>query len=265
MNLETPIPNLGEKFQQWFELIPAFDEATLDQVFRLRHEVYCRDLGWEPVREDGRESDEFDRHSFHCLLRSRKTGEAVGCTRLIVARPEAPQYPLPFEVSCAAVLDRSIVDPTHMPRHTLGEVSRLAVAHTFRQRKGEATAATSVTDDDFSARGPNTRFPFIPVSLYLGAAAMAVRLGIENVFVLTEPRLASHFVRIGFDIHAVGGQIEHRGVRVPSLLSSSKVVAGLRPMIKPLYEVIESSVNSAFQARDAATAHLAQSPTADPI
>jgi N-acyl amino acid synthase of PEP-CTERM/exosortase system len=144
------------------------------------------------------------------------------------------------------VLDRSLVDPARMPRHTLGEVSRLAVLNTYRQRKGESETAVSVTDDDFGASGPRTRFPFIPVSLYLGAAAIARRFGIEHVFVLTEPRLASHFVRIGFDIRAVGGAIEHRGTRVPSLLSSSRVVAGLRPMIRPMYDVIDEAVNQAF-------------------
>ena len=261
--METPKSNLGDRFQQLFELIPALDEETLDQVLRLRHDVYCRDLGWEPMREDGRESDEFDRHSYHCLLRSRSTGEAVGCTRLIVARPEAPHHPLPFEVSCADVIDRGFVDPARIPRETLGEVSRLAISRTFRQRKGEATTPGTLSDDDFSAHGPNTRFPFIPVSLYLGAAAIAQHVGVEHVFVLTEPRLASHFVKIGFDIRTIGGPIEHRGVRVPSLLSSSKVVAGLRPMIQPLYEVIEASVHSAFQARDAARAQRAQSPSAD--
>jgi N-acyl amino acid synthase of PEP-CTERM/exosortase system len=231
--------DLGEGFRRLFELTPALDETSLDQVFRIRHDVYCRDLGWEPVRADGRETDEFDRHSFHCLLRSRATGEPVGCTRLILARPEDPAYPL--------VLDRNIADPARMPRNTLGEVSRLAVLNTHRQRKGEASTAVSVTDADFEARGANTRFPFIPVSLYLGAAAIARRVGVEHVFVLTEPRLASHFVRIGFDIRTVGGPIEHRGTRVPSLLSSSKVVAGLRPLIRPMYEVIESAVDEAFR------------------
>jgi N-acyl amino acid synthase of PEP-CTERM/exosortase system len=128
-------------------------------------------------------------------------------------------------------------------------VSRLAVLNTYRQRKGEAGTAVSVSEDDFGGSGPRTRFPFIPVSLYLGAAAIARRFGIENVFVLTEPRLASHFSRIGFDIRPVGGAIEHRGTRVPSLLSSSKVVAGLRPLIRPLYAVIEESVDKAFRAR----------------
>jgi N-acyl amino acid synthase of PEP-CTERM/exosortase system len=240
--------DLGEGFRQLFELTPALDAASLDQVFRIRHDVYCRDLGWESVRENGRETDEFDRHSFHCLLRKRGTGEPVGCTRLILARPEDPAFPLPFEDSCKEVLDRSIVDPALLPRNTLGEVSRLAVMNTFRQRKGEALTAVSVTDEDFGERGSRSRFPFVPVSLYLGAAAIARRFGIEHVFVLTEPRLASHFVRIGFDIRPVGGPIEHRGTRVPSLLSSSKVVAGLRPMIRPLYAVIEQAVDEAFRA-----------------
>jgi N-acyl amino acid synthase of PEP-CTERM/exosortase system len=231
-----------------FELTPALDDASLEQVFRIRHDVYCRDLGWEPVREDGRERDEFDRHSFHCLLRRRGTGEPVGCTRLILTRPEDPHYPLPFEDSCKEVLDRSLIDPARMPRQTLGEVSRLAVLNSYRQRKGESSTAVSISDDDFGGSGPRTRFPFVPVSLYLGAAAIARRFGIEHVFVLTEPRLASHFARIGFDIRAVGGAIEHRGTRVPSLLSSSKVVAGLRPIIRPLYAVIEASVDEAFRA-----------------
>lgn len=247
MELQADFRDLGETFRQLFELTPALDASTIDQVFRIRHEVYCRDLGWEPVRESGRESDEFDRHSLHCLLRRRETGESVGCTRLILARPEDPNFPLPFETSCRDVLNRSLIDPSLVPRHTLGEVSRLAVLARFRQRKGESQTAISLSSDDFADDGPRTRFPFIPVSLYLGAAAIARRFGIEHVFVLTEPRLASHFGRIGFDIHAVGGPIEHRGTRVPSLLSSSKVVAGLRPLIRPLYAVIEASVDEALR------------------
>ena len=246
MNPDTGNPDLGERFHQWFELIPALDDTTLDQVFRIRHDVYCRDLSWEPIRDNGLESDEFDRHSFHCLLRRHGSGESVGCTRLILARPEDPGCPLPFERSCVDVIDRSVADPARLPRRTLGEVSRLAVMNTYRQRKGELSKSVSLSDEDFETRGLATRFPFIPVSLYLGAAAIAQRVGIEHVFVLTEPRLAGHFVRIGFDIRAIGGPVEHHGTRVPSLLRSSKVVAGLRPLIRPLYEVIEAAVDGAF-------------------
>lgn len=245
---DTGKRNLGEWFKQLFELTPALAPESLEQVFRIRHEVYCRDLGWEPVRLDGRETDEYDRHSLHCLLKRRDNGEAVGCTRLILVRPENPSFPLPFENSCVLTLDRSLVDPARMDRYTLGEVSRLAVLSRYRQRRGEGSVAASVTEEDFGARGPNSRFPFIPVSLYLGAAAMARRASIEHVFVLTEPRLASHFSRIGFDIQTVGSAIEHRGTRVPSMLNSRKVIAGLHPMIRPLYDVIEQAVDEAFSA-----------------
>lgn len=245
--------DLGATFRQMFELVPALDAATREEVYRIRHEVYCRDLGWEPVREDGRESDEFDAQSVHCLLRRRDSGASVGCTRLILTRTDNPASLLPFEQSCHDALDRQIVDPARLPRHSVGEVSRLAVLGSFRQRKGESSTAVSMTQDDFGAApGGATRFPFIPVGLYLGAAAIAKRFGVEHVFVLTEPRLAHHFVRIGFDIRTVGSPIEHRGTRIPSLISTSKVIAGLRPMIRPIYRVIEDAVEEAYAAQAAA-------------
>lgn len=119
--------NLGESFNEYFELLPALDEATRNEVYRVRHEVYCRDLGWEAMREDGMEKDEFDASAVHCLLRHRHTGEPVGCTRLIMADEAHPEALLPVEASCAEVLDRRIIDPARLPRRTVAEVSRLAV------------------------------------------------------------------------------------------------------------------------------------------
>ncbi len=240
--------DLGEGFRQHFELLPALDEASRNEVYRIRHEVYCRDLGWEPLQPNGLEKDGFDDQSLHILLRHQATGEPVGCIRLILARDDAPAVLLPFEKSCADVLDRQYIDPAALPRGSMAEVSRLAVMRNFRQRKGESSSAASISDPDFQQRGPQTRFPFIPVGLYLGVAAIAKRLGREYVFVLTEPRLAEHFARIGFNIEKVGGVIEHRGERLPSMFRISQFVPSLRPMIRPLYDVIESSVNQAFDA-----------------
>ena len=253
----THTRDLGHRFNLLFELTLALENDSLEEVFRIRHDVYCRDLAWEPIRDDGREVDEFDGHSVHCLLSRRDTGEAVGCTRLILARPEDPGHRLPFEKSCRDVLDLNIADPQRMSRTSLAEVSRLAVMKGFRRRKGEENVPASISDDHFATQGPKEdRFPFIPVSLYLGAAAVARHLDIEHLFVLTEPRLASHFARIGFDIRSVGGPIELHGIRIPSLLSSSKVVQNLRPILRPLYEVVAEAVERAFKAHPDAPAWL---------
>ena len=62
--------NLGHGFRKYFEILPALDEASRDDVFRIRHEVYCQELAFEPVRPDARETDEYDAQSLHCLLRT---------------------------------------------------------------------------------------------------------------------------------------------------------------------------------------------------
>jgi N-acyl amino acid synthase of PEP-CTERM/exosortase system len=64
----APTRNLGEGFQQLFELVPALDAKTRDEVFHVRHEVYCRDLGWEPVRDDELETNAYDAQSVHLLI-----------------------------------------------------------------------------------------------------------------------------------------------------------------------------------------------------
>lgn len=238
--------NLGDGFSEYFELVPALDEATRRQVFEIRHEVYCRDLGWEPLRDDGLEIDAYDPQSLHLLLRLRGSGEPVGCTRLVLADPSDPSLPLPFERSCEGVIDRQKIDPKTLPRRQIGEVSRLAVMRRFRQRKGEENKAISISDEDFEPRGMRARFPFIPVGLYMGVAAMVYRLGLSHVFLMTEPRLLQHFARMGFGIEQIGEAVEHRGLRAPALLRSDTFRSGLRPLVRPMFTAIETDIAAAM-------------------
>lgn len=236
--------SLKTRFEQQFRLIPALDGPSQAIVHRIRHEVYCRDLGWEPIKQDGMERDALDSRSISCLLMDHLAGEPVGCTRVIFCNDVSDA--LPIELSCEQVFDRTIFDPQTVDRATLGEVSRLAVMRNYRQRRGEAETEASVKAEDFVDRGTQARFPFIPVSLYLGATAVARCIGREHILVLTEPRLATHLSRIGFKAKPIGGAIEHRGTRLPSLIRTSDVEANLRTLIKPLYDVILEGVAREF-------------------
>src|SRR5687768_10718955 len=141
--------NLGNAFKQYFEIIPAYSSALKDEVYRIRHQVYCEDMEFESPQPDRREIDAHDPFSLHLLMRSVKTNEFVGCTRIVRPRPENLHYPLPFETTCAATLDRSIIDPAVLPRHRIAEVSRLAVISRYRRRKGEANSAIGFSHEDF--------------------------------------------------------------------------------------------------------------------
>lgn len=233
--------DLGIAYKQYFEIVPALSDALKDEVFRVRHQVFCEELAFEPLRPDRRESDEYDAHAIHVLIRSVKSGAFIGCTRLIRASPSDPLYPLPFEKICKDVLDRTIVDPARLPRDTICEVSRLAVVSQFRTRRGEDKSAVPISDQDFGTV-EQPRFPYIPIGLYLAATELARLNGIRTCFVLTEERLASHFRKIGFDPQVIGGAVEHRGQRIPSMMVPTVIINHLRGILRPLYDAIAEDI-----------------------
>lgn len=241
--------DLGKGFSTYFEILPALDDATRDQAFSIRHQVYCEDLGFEAVRADRLETDEYDAQSLHCLLRTSGDDHAlVGCSRLVLARPDDPDHPFPFERACAANLDLHTVDSRRLPRHKIAEVSRLAVRKTYRRRRDDNGGPVPLAGAD-SGDTPHVRFPFIPVGLYLGTMAIAERQGIEHTFTLTELRLADHLAKLGFQATQIGPAIEHHGQRIPSIIDVQGSIRSIRTMIRPMWHVIREAVNQAFDAR----------------
>ena len=242
--------NLGHGFRKYFQVESALTERSRDQVFGIRHEVYCEELKFEPERPDRREFDSYDRHSLHCLIKtSTEPVDLVGCTRLILTDPLDRHGLLPFERTCAHTLDRSIVDPMKLPRERIAEVSRLAVRARYRRRKGEAQSPSPLSDDDFGTRD-QPRFPYIPIGLYLGAVALAHRNNIDTIFVLTEPRLANHFAKLGVDIRQIGGGVEHRGIRVPSMMDVHSIIKNMRFLVKPMWRVILEEIDHSMRTHD---------------
>lgn len=245
---ESRRANLSDGYKSYFSIAPALDETSVDEVFFIRHDVYARELGFEPVRADQRETDQYDQRSKHCLLRtSREPHRPVGCARVVFTDPNQLDSPLPFELTCRSTLDRSIIDPAKLPRERIAEVSRLAVLAEFRRRKGEQGSAAVISEGDFGD-DKQPRFPFIPVSLYMGAVLLAQRHGIEYLFTLTEPRLAEHFGKLGVHIKPIGGPVEHRGQRIPSVMRVQGMYDDLRLLIKPLWNTIHEQIDSAYDS-----------------
>ena len=137
-----------------------------------------------------------------------------------------------------------MVDPSQLPRNTIAEVSRLAVVAQFRKRKSDAKKSViPLSNSDFGTSA-QPRFPYIPIALYLGTVELARLNGINTLFVLTEPRLASHFRKLGVNIQTIGAPVEHRGQRIPSMLNTIDIVKDMRMLLRPLYRVIAAEVAS---------------------
>jgi N-acyl amino acid synthase of PEP-CTERM/exosortase system len=237
--------HLGNSFKQYFEIVPALTEELKYEAYRVRHSVYCDDLQFELSRPDNFETDEYDIHALHLLIRDIRNNVFIGCARVIRPSSDDADKPLPFEKACVNTLDRSIVDPLKLPRNKIAEVSRLAVVASFRRRKGEANNPINVSEEDYSER-PVPRFPYIPLGLYLGTVELARVHNIEMLFMLTEERLASHFSRLGARLQLIGSPVEHRGIRFPSMISISDIICNMRPIFQPLYQIIAEDIKQAL-------------------
>jgi N-acyl amino acid synthase of PEP-CTERM/exosortase system len=239
-------PSLAQAFNQFFEIVPANTDTLRDVVYRIRYQVYCHELHFEDEANypDGRELDEFDAHSAHCLLRHRPSGEFAGCVRLVLNEPgiEGPQ--LPLEQHCSDSLDKTAIDLSKLDRSTFAEVSRLAVAGRFRRRPGEAESAHGVTEESIAMTLPERRvFPHIALGLYLAAGAMSLRRGLDIAVVMMEPRLARHMKYFGIEYRKAGDVINYHGLRGPYYCLLKDNLNKLKPEIRDLLSVVSEQLD----------------------
>lgn len=240
---------IHKQFQQYFRVLPALTPQLQQQAYHLRHEVYCRELGWEPINNNEIETDLFDAQSEHCLLQNVNNNEYVGCIRMIRPKPDAPEEYLPFHLTCKEVLNPGEPCPEQQQRYAIAEVSRLAVHSKYRRRPGDKGLPVSISEADYgSLKQP--RFPYIPIGLYMGLLEMARINRIETLYILTEPSLAQHFCKLGGKLYPVGGAIEHRGKRIPYKMDVNLVIKQINILLRPLFNVISKEIKQGYADRD---------------
>lgn len=242
-----------------FRVIPAITDELRDEVFRIRHEVFCEDFALFEPRPDRRETDEFDERAVLLLLRNAVTREYVGCVRVVTGRRNDPAALLPFESVCRDLIDKKILDLDKLPRDHVGEVSRLGVIGKYRRRKGEASFPVPIeTAADEAGHTPERRqFPYILTSLYLGAYAIAQREHIQYLFTFTELRLLNHLNKLGVPLNVIGASIQHKGLRVPAVVNVFSLVSRLNPFVRALYEQITQEIEAAYSRNGVAASHAA--------
>lgn len=203
----TATSSFGDRFNQHFQLYAGTSAAVRSMAARVRHQVYCEDLGWEPTTENAEEIDQFDERSAHIVICDRTTGDPVACVRLIV--DDGSGGALPFESVCRDVLDPRLDADRPSSRAHIAEVSRLAVVSRMRRR------ATDRAEGAAQNIGSATRYSFASV-LCFGVVALAKAMGVKRVYLMTERTLFVMFKRIGLATVQVGGEVEHKGIRIPS-------------------------------------------------
>lgn len=212
----------------------------LEKVFRLRHQVYCEELGFEPNCDSQLEQDVFDKNAIQCLLLHKPTQTYVGCVRLVLADSQAPELGFPFEQVCGHAVRWAFDQAGGTGRKQYGEISRLAITANFRRPRNFVTPPNG-NPSKLDARDETARrlFPSIAVGLYLAVAAMGLSKGLDGVFAMMEPRLARQLSRFGIHCQPAGEAVEHRGTRVPYFISRHSLLDNLKLECRTLLSKIQ--------------------------
>ncbi|SCX82649.1 N-acyl amino acid synthase, PEP-CTERM/exosortase system-associated [Nitrosospira sp. Nl5] len=205
-------------FNEYFEIIDARSPELLRDVFHLRYRVYCieqRAPGFDASNYPTEmESDSYDRHSSHILLRHRPSGEFVGTARLILPDPLDPKKLFPTEQHTQ--FDPTLIDTSRLSRQNTGEISRLVVIRRFSRRRDELFhAIENGTSIEKWTPAKQRRFPHPMLALAVGIIHMSVEHNITHWFSVMEPALNRLLGLYGLQLDPIGPIIDHHGLRQP--------------------------------------------------
>ncbi|MGB1263713.1 MAG: GNAT family N-acyltransferase [Cognaticolwellia sp.] len=96
--------NIAEHFTQFLKPEIATSDELRDEVFRIRHNVYCEELAFEDIKVGGKEQDEFDAHSIFSMIKHEPSDTYTSCVRVVKSANDSEL--LPLEKYCLAAYQR---------------------------------------------------------------------------------------------------------------------------------------------------------------
>ncbi|MBT2785554.1 MULTISPECIES: PEP-CTERM/exosortase system-associated acyltransferase [unclassified Halomonas] len=226
-------------FNDEFNFSLAITENQKNRIYKLRHEVYCQEIGYHPaqITNQNIESDIHDSHSIHCLIEHRRSGLAAGCLRLVLPAPhhDGELKRLPLQDFGEHTLPHEVLHPAKLPYESICEISRFAIARAFRHKAiNHETLASNAFDYQFT-EAEKKAFPLIIIALFLATYALVGLMKKRHVFAMMEPRLPRLLSMSGFKFKKVGEPIEMHGKRNAFYIDHSKAEKEMNKELMPFY------------------------------
>ena len=238
--------SLAIHFHDYFSIHIADTIELKKEVFKLRCDVYCKELGYEKTCNhpefsdcENCEIDIFDAYSKHILIQHKTSGKYAGCVRLVTPPPDNPKALLPFEANCSQSFEpKNIAFLREGNAIKVGEVSRLAVASQFRLRKSDTKSPEGINTEQLLlgiSKEQLRYFPLISVVLYFAATSIAVHQHLKYAAVMMEPALARLLSRSGISFKQLGEPMDYHGQRA-LFFSDGAFLKALEPDLLALFQ-----------------------------
>lgn len=244
-------------FDQYFEFIPALDDALRDEVFRIRYGVYCVEgliPGFDAKQfPDGLERDCHDAQSVHALLRHCPSGTWAGTVRLVRPDPVIASGLLPIEQHGIGRFDRALAG-TLPSRDRVAEISRLVLTRQFRARPGESrTPYGARPDPTIPGSDSRRRFPHTALGLFVAITRLSVMHGIDFWYAAMEARLNRLLQGFSLKLDQIGPEIEYHGSRLPFFSEADAVLRRARTLQPEIWDLLTEGGRFQPTPKDATT------------
>jgi N-acyl amino acid synthase of PEP-CTERM/exosortase system len=240
------IPDFANCYERYFKVLKADTPHLLDQVFRLRYQVYCVENPFEDPAEhlDGREIDEYDEHSAHVLLVHRDSSAAIGTARVILPRqddgPGDGSEPLPIQ-RVLEPHDRQAFE--RLPLRRTAEISRLAVGKALRHHWWSKSAARPAASDMSRELLTNEKLltRYITFGLLRGILDTCMENAILYLAAVMEPALIRALTRFGLEFEPIGGRVDYHGIRQPCVARLTNLIDRVRSHHTLLWQYVSTA------------------------
>ncbi|NQY65568.1 MAG: hypothetical protein HRT38_18030 [Alteromonadaceae bacterium] len=75
--------SIANHFTDFLQPQVATTPLLRDEVFKIRHDVYCEELAFEEIKPEGKEQDEFDDQSIFSMIKHKPTNTYTSCVRIV--------------------------------------------------------------------------------------------------------------------------------------------------------------------------------------
>ncbi|MFH0952584.1 MAG: PEP-CTERM/exosortase system-associated acyltransferase [Patescibacteria group bacterium] len=184
----------SKTFNKKFNFYTTESNIDLDDIFRIRYQVYCVERGFldKDNYPDNRETDEYDKHSVHFILRNNED-EIAASVRLIMNSDKPFPIEKHFNLSLHVPIDS---------RDKLAEISRLVVAKSYRKK-------------------------FLMIALIKGMFAYVSKMGITHVYSVLDDSLHPVLLRLGLPFKRIGQPTIYQGLTSPYIIEVNEMLEAL--------------------------------------
>lgn len=212
----TPQASLAFRFNSMFDIVRADTPTLLEQAYRIRYQVYCKEQKFEDPANfnEEREHDEYDERSVHSLLFDRFSSTYVGTVRIILPLEHSPENSLPIQnLNINHALAASNVQ--HIWKAT--EISRFSISKHLRRRTllESHPPMTIKHREEGGISEKQLLMSHITLGLVKATVQMSVEHGIFDLFAVMEPSLIRLLSRFSIYFNPIGPLVEYHGMRQP--------------------------------------------------